>query len=1007
MNIGVPFVFHVAVPPRFVCLAFHCVVVENRYPHRPTIPPASFSVIMQSKTFLLTLTLTLFTAAVSHADDKTVFEKHIRPILKAHCFHCHGEDGTKESGLDLRLQRFLIRGGESGAAIEPGKPSESYLLERIRSGEMPPGDKKLSEDDVDLIERWIATGAKTARPEPATIGDGPILTQEEREFWSFQPIRRPALPKVKNGNSVAMPIDTFVLARLEQEELSFSMPADRGTLIRRATFDLIGLPPTPEEVDSFLGDTSPDAYDRLIDRLLASPRYGERWGRHWLDVAGYADSEGYTDEDKVRSSAFRYRDYVIRAFNSGKPFDQFIREQLAGDEMVPLPHQNLSPEQIDKLAATGFLRMAPDGTGSGGIDQNIARNEVMADTIKTVSTSLLGLTVGCARCHDHRYDPISHVDYYSLRAIFEPALDWKKWKAPQTRLISLYTDADRKVKQGIEADAAKVDQERLKKTQEYIDRTLEEELATLPEMMRERLRVAYKTTAAKRTAQQKQVLKDHPSVANISAGSLYLYDRRRDERARKIDAERIAKEKRFIAETKNKELDKVPADMRDSVRIAVDTAVEKRNEQQKDLVAQFPGVAVTAGTLAKFNPAAAAELERDKAAAAKLRAEKAADNLKRFTEQAAEIRATIPPEGFVRALAEPANHIPVTFVFHRGDHEQPKQKVSPGELAVLTSTEFAIPPNNPQISTTGRRLAYARHLTNGQHPLVARVLVNRIWAHHFGRGLVNPLGDFGFLGERPTHPQLLDWLADELMRSGWQVKRLHKLIMMSATYRQTSRRTEQLEELDPDNRLYGRMSIRRLEAEVIRDSVLAVSGSLFDKMYGEPVPVMEDEVGQIVIGKETLDGERKPTKKIPLHGNEFRRSIYIQARRSRPLAVLETFDTPAMTPNCPQRNSSNVAPQALLLMNSQFSVEFSERFAQRVVGEVGDDVPAQIKLAWLLAFAKEPTVNDIAAAESFLKNQFVNFGKQTPKVDVKKTRHHALSNLCQALLGANRFIYID
>ena len=870
---------------------------------------------MNSNNIFIPLTVALLVQSVGRcqADEDLNFEKHIRPILKANCFHCHGEEEQIEGQLDLRLRRFLVQGGESGPAIIPTKPDDSLLLRRLRDGEMPPDDrKKLSAEELSLIEAWIAAGANTARDEPESIGDELPFTSEELNFWSFQPVRRVELPHVQNPKLVRTPIDHFLLARLEEAGLSMSPTADRPTLIRRLHLNLLGLPPSPDEVQEFLQDGSPDAYDRLVDRLLASPRYGERWGRHWLDVAGYADSEGYTEEDRERAWSYRYRDYVINSLNADKPFDIFVQEQLAGDEMVPQPHRNLNVNQIEKLTATGFLRMAPDGTGSGGIDQNVARNEVVADTLKIISTSLLGLTVGCARCHNHRYDPITQADYYRLRAIFEPAYDWKSWRNPTQRLISLHTDADREVAKKINDEAAKVDQEREEKAKEYVQRTLNEELEMVPAQMRETLRVAYQTAADKRTAEQKALLDEYPSVANISVGSLYLYDQRRKE--------------------------------------------------------------------------------------------KLAEDLKRYSERAVEIRATIPPEHFVRALSEPPGSTPVTQVFHRGDHEQPKQEVDPGELSVLANTVVSeIPRNDGTLATTGRRLAYARHLTSGTHPLVGRVIANRIWLHHFGRGIVNSPGEFGFLGERPSHPELLDWLADELVRDVWQLKRIHRLILTSAAYQQSSSGAPDQIAADLDNQLFGRMNIRRLESETLRDSTLLVAGKLNEKMFGEPIPVMEDEVGQVVLGRENLDGERKPTDKIALNGEEFRRSIYIQVRRSRPLGVLEAFDAPEMAPNCDCRNDSNVAPQSLMMMNSQFAVEVSEMFAQRLRAEVGDDRRAQITLGWKIAFCDTPSNEELASAEAFLSNQ----AELLKKSDEATAKEKALATFCQALLGANRFLYFE
>ncbi len=317
--------------------------------------------------------------------SEPTFEKDVRPILKAHCFHCHGEGEELQGKLDLRLRRLIAQGGDSGAALVEGKPDESLIFERIKLGEMPPGDKKVPPEQIDTIGAWIAAGAKSARPEPEQITADTIMP-DERDFWCFQPVLRPDLPTVKQADRVRSPIDAFVAARLEAAGLMFSPEADKQTLIRRATFDLLGLPPTPEEAAAFVADASPDAYEKLIDRLLESSRYGERWGRHWLDLAGYADSDGYTSQDPERKYAYKYRDYVIRAFNADKPFDQFIREQLAGDEMLQPPYKELQPDQIEKLIATGFLRMGPDGTGSGGVDQNEARKQVVAETLNIVST---------------------------------------------------------------------------------------------------------------------------------------------------------------------------------------------------------------------------------------------------------------------------------------------------------------------------------------------------------------------------------------------------------------------------------------------------------------------------------------------------------------------------------------------------------------------------------------------------------------------------------------------
>ncbi|HEX7377476.1 MAG TPA: PSD1 and planctomycete cytochrome C domain-containing protein [Pirellulales bacterium] len=969
---------------------------------------------MKPVTYPICVAAVLVSGAVFGQSAETTYEHDVRPIFKAHCFQCHGEDRKTEGGLDLRLKRLAEKGGDSGPAIVSAKPDESLLVERIRAGEMPPGEKKLSAQQIETIARWIRAGAKTARPEPEQLGEWPLFTEEERGYWAFQPIRRPPVPDIAAGVAAEAapkpltPVDAFLLARLNQAGLSFSPAADRPTLIRRAYFDLVGLPPTPDEIESFVADTSPDAWEKLIERLLASPHYGERWGRHWLDVAGYADSEGYTDEDTPRKSAFRYRDYVIRAFNADKPFDLFIQEQLAGDELVSPPYKNLPADAIEKLTATGFLRMCPDGTASGGVDQPAARNQVMADTLQVVGTSLLGLTLHCAQCHDHRYDPIPQADYYRLRAVFEPALDWKNWRSPPAREVSLATDDDRALAAKIQAEAAEVDAERTRKAQEYIDRTLEEELLLVPENLRDALRTAYKTPVKDRTAEQTAALKEYPSVANISVGSLYLYDGRRDVKAREIEKARKEKEQRFVAETKAAELAKAPEAERALVAAAIAAAVEKRTPEQTALVGKYPGVLVTSATLAQFNAAAAAELAKDAATAAELRATKAADDLKRYSNRAAEIRSRIPPEQFVRALTEIPGQASPTFVFARGDFQQPKDQVSPGDLGILAAaTTTELPTDDAKLPTTGRRLAFARHLTDGRHPLVARVLMNRLWLHHFGRGLVGSPGDFGVLGEKPTHQELLDWLADEFMARGWSLKGMHRLVMSSAAYRQSSRHTTQSDALDPDNRLYGRMSIRRLESETVRDAVLSVSGRRMDNMFGPPVPVMEDEVGQIVIGRENLDGERKPTGPVSLGGEEYRRSLYVQVRRSRPLGMLETFDAPIMSPNCDCRNASTVASQSLVFMNSAFVIESAGELASRVEREAGADRRAQLARAWLLALGQRASDDELNAAAAFLDHQLATMQAQSPEADAAARGHRALATFCQALLSANAFLYVD
>jgi hypothetical protein len=743
-------------------------------------------------------------------------------------------------------------------------------------------------------------------------------------------------------------------------------------------------------VDAFVRDVRPDAYEHLVERLLASPAYGERWGRHWLDVAGYADSHGYSGVDPVRRYAWKYRDWVLRALNADKPFDRFVTEQLAGDELVKPPYSDLRGEALERLTATGFLRTAPDGTASPGADLKAAANQTTADTIQIVATALLGLSVHCAQCHNHRYDPIPQEDYYRLRAVFEPGYDVKKWRAPSARLVSLMSPADRRKAAAVEKETSKIDAERARKQAEYIESTFGKQLAKVPADLRAAVEKAYRTPPAKRSAGQWKLLQKHPSV-NVSAGSLYLYD----------------------------------------------------------------------------------------SAAAK--------DLASYASRAAKLRATKPVEDFIDALTEAPGCVPRTFLFNRGDPEQPRQAVAPGGLTVLAGLDLgAIPEKDPKRPTTGRRLAFARQLTSLKHPLTARVLVNRVWMHHFGRGIVGTPGDFGALGERPTHPELLDWLAWEFKRD-WSLKRLHRLILTSSAYRQAShlpdtrhpsppglvrsagvcsledslatacfavgplpsgerggspkrkrggsnhspptplpspcggeggrplpgtergeRAWRQGQAIDPEVRLLWRMPVRRLEAEAVRDAILASSGLLHRTMFGPPVPVMPDEAGQVVLGVDRRDsaGYLHGTP-VRLGRERYRRGLYIQVRRSMPLSVLEPFDLPGTSPNCERRSTSTTAPQALVMMNSDFVVSSSLAFAGRVRREAGPDLRAQVRRAWRLAFGPPPDRRQERDALAYLREQTAYYRLKKRTKGEPAPERQALATFCQALLSSNPFLYVE
>jgi len=824
--------------------------------------------------------------------DALTFEKDVRPIFKAYCLDCHGAGEALKGNLDLRLKRFAERGGDSGAAVVPGQPDESLLIERLKNGEMPPGEKKVPVEQVALIERWIASGALAKRKEPDRLDPGIDMTPEERAYWAFQPIRRPAAPEYGSNDQIKTPIDSFVLAKLRERGLSLAAEADKLTLIRRAALDLTGLPPAQEAIDAFLADSTDGACDRMFDQLMASPRYGERWARHWLDVTGYADSDGNGNEDSLRPYSYKYRDYVVRSINADKPLDRFIIEQMAGDDLVPRPWTELTPEKAELLAATGFLRTAPDGTSTGAADEPLAANQVVADTLKIVGSSLLGLTVGCAQCHDHRYDPIPQADYYRLRAIFEPALDTNHWRRPGQRLVSLFKDADRAKCQTIEAEAAKLQKVVDAKTKTYLEAATKKELAKFPEPLRTKLRAALDVAAASRSDEQKRLLASNPSV-NITDGVLYQYD-----------------------------------------------------------------------------PAAADDLKKENAKVAAKRAEK-------------------PVEDFVSVLDEVPGVVPATKIFHRGDHRQPTKSVRPGDLSIAApeGSRYEVPEKDAALPTSGRRLAYARHLVKGDHPLVGRVLANRIWLNHFGRGLVDTPGDLGVLGTRPTHPELLDWLAAELVRQGWSLKRMHKLIMTSAVYRQSSRVSQAGLAADSNNTLYHHFPLRRLEAEEIRDVVLQVSDRLGETLYGPAVPVAEDAVGHI----------------LP-ENDSAKRSLYLQSRRTKPVSLLATFDFPTMAVNCDRRAPTTSATQSLVLMNSDFILNHAGRLARRVRdltpdGSTSDQLTRQAACAWKLVYQRAITPEETAWVTEYGARQLSAPG---PARELA-----VLTNLCQQLLISNEFLYVD
>jgi hypothetical protein len=841
-----------------------------------------------------------------------VFERDVLPVLAARCVTCHG--GKKPKGkLDLRTKAGMLQGGQSGPALVPGSAVKSLVFQMVSKGEMPPRKRtRLTAQQVTLVKAWIDGGAPAL--EKTAVTSATLIRAEERRFWAFHKPVRPPVPQVKHADRVRTPIDAFILVRLEEKGLTLAPDADRVTLIRRASIDLLGLPPSPQEVDAFLADARPNAYERLIDRLLASPHYGERWGRHWLDAAGYADSIGGDNDPGqmfLREGIWRYRDYVVRALNHDKPYDRFLTEQLAGDEMDDWRSAaTLTSEMREHLIATGFLRISVDHTFEDELNRPFERYQVLHDTIENLSSNLLGLTVACARCHDHKFDPIRQVDYYRLLACLKPAYNPEAWVKPQDRHLD---------------DVSAQDKEKINRHNAAIDR----------------------------------------KVAGLGR--------------RMADIRRPVEQRLFEAK-----LATLPEGVRADVRTALATAADKRSEVQKYLADKLgPLVKVDAEEVRK------AVSRADQARLDTLAHAVAVQNSRRQS------------FGKIQAIWEPGAP-PATHLFRRGNLLTPGPEVQPALLSVLTDSGRSpvIPPAPAGAKSSGRRTAWARWLTRPDHPLTARVFVNRVWQHHFGQGIVATPDNFGHLGSQPTHPELLDWLATEFVRQGWKMKALHRLIVTSTVYRQASiherpgRGAADPDAIDPGNQLLWKMRLRRVESEVIRDAVLAVSGKLDPTIGGPPVPVEPRDDGLVVV----------PSHGLPSPTAPWRRSMYLLARRNYNLTLLSVFDQPVMATNCTRRISSAVPLQSLTLLNDAFMLEQADCFAARVAAAAGDGLNRRIETAFRLAFARKPTPTELAASVRLVERVAQSYaGQKTPHAQASLK---ALANLCHMLMCANEFLYV-
>ena len=781
-----------------------------------------------------------------------VTEHQALPILWLRCTVCHG-GRQREADLDLRTRDSLLRGGRSGPAIVPGDPAASRLLSRMHAGEMPPKErltlamvKPVEPDELETLTRWIAAGAPAAPPSDDRAGqlDDPLVRPADREFWSFRPPRRPPLPSPSDPSAAHNPIDLFLLERLEAVDLRFNPPATPAQLLRRASFDLTGLPPSPADQQAFAAELPPgattvsaDTWARWVDRLLATPQYGERWGRIWLDVAGYADCEGRREQHLPRPFAWKYRDYVVRSLNADKPYDQFLVEQLAGDDLVDYRGAaEITPEIEDLLVATAFLRMAPDPTWANLTGFVPDRLEVIADSLDVLAGGVLGLSLKCARCHSHKFDPLPQRDYYRLAAVFKGAWDEHNWLKPETAGFG----------------------------------------------------------------------------GALNAGL----------------AERLLPH------------------VRSSERRLWETTTAELDRQIAELQQQEPGP------------------PRD--------------------EQLRKLQASRPREPRLFALWDDGDPSP-TWIYRRGDYRHPGHPVEPGVPAVLHEPGYSFQPKPPYpgSTSTGRRLAFARWLTQPHHPLTARVLVNRAWHHHFGQGLVRTLGNFGTKGDRPSHPELLDWLSCEFVDRGWSLKELHRLILTSAAWQQSSQVSDLAASRDPDRRLVSRQALRRLYAEQLGDTLRLAAGQLDPRPGGPPDPVQIHPDGLVTAGP--------------------RRGLYNQQLRKFPVTLLDSFDLPQMNPNCLARHESLVAPQALHLLNDSGVREWARQAAERAANRE----PAETVNELMRRLVGRPPT---AAEQDLLLSHLAELTaawRQEPGLSPELADQRARQTLAHALLNSALFLYID
>jgi hypothetical protein len=910
----------------------------------------------------LALALLFASGLSARAEDASLeFTRDVQPILQKQCGRCHGADRDR-AGLRLHTRDALLAGGDSGPVIVPGNSSASLLVQRVTSRDpkerMPAAGAPLTKEQIALLKKWIDQGAAG----PAQGGDAKKL------HWAFQPVRRPSIPATKATTWPRNPIDAFILARLEAAGLSPAPQAARATLIRRLKFDVLGLPPTPEEVDAFVTNPDSVAYEKLVERYLASPHFGERWARHWLDAVRFAESDGF-ETNQPRANAWPYRDYVIRALNEDKPYDRFILEQLAGD-------------QFGADEATGFLVGGPcDKVKSPDVNLTLMqRGDELHDIINTTGATFLGLTVGCARCHNHKFDPISQVDYYALRAVFagvqhgERPLQEKADRPGRARLVVELRRQLAEVDRALLAaePLADPDTKQARRMSVSALRNVERFTPVRAKYLRFTILA---TNNLEPCIDELEVFSSGPEIRNVARDALATssgdYPGSPLHRLEHINDGRYGNSRSWISNTTGTGWVQL-----ELPRVETIERIEWARDREGKYADRLP-VTYRIETATEPGHWRVIASSRDRAATGALPGD---ERVSRLLAERAEIQGQLRAAesaamGYVGRFSAPE----ATYRLHRGDPMQKREAVAPAALAQYGARLIL-----PMSAGDGaRRLALAKWIADPRNRLTARVLVNRLWQHHFGAGIVNTPSDFGLNGGKPSHPELLDWLAAEFMAPGlratpsWSMKHIHRLILLSATYRQASLANPRALTVDADARLLWRYPPRRLEAEPLRDAYLSVSGKLDLRMGGPGFDLFEPNTNYVKVYNPKKD----------FGPNEWRRMIYQSKWRMQLDDVFGAFDCPDAGQIAPKRNTSTTPLQALNLMNSRFMLQQARFFADRLEGEAKDDA-ARVRRGFRLAFQRTPSGAEEQAA-------------------LHLVRDYGLPAFCRALFNANEFLFVD